>query len=230
MDMKKILPPESAAATIFNRFAAEIGNGGLAEETRRVCILAALAACGGQAAFRAELCDAFDGGLSPAAAHETVLQAAAYLGYGRALPFLQILCEEFSARGIPVPAATEESAEERTARGERAQVEIFGEQMKGFASSGDEFSREINRFLSENCFGDYYVRAGLDYAQREAVTFCLLAAQGDCEPQLTSHAAANLRIGNDAQTLKALVLQMLPYIGYPRSLNALACVRKACEK
>ena len=30
MDMKKILPPESAAATIFNRFAAEIGNGGIA--------------------------------------------------------------------------------------------------------------------------------------------------------------------------------------------------------
>ena len=107
-------------------------------------------------------------------------------------------------------------------------MDIFGEQMKGFAASGDEFSRGINRFLSANCFGDYYVRAGLSYAQREAVTFCILAAQGGCEPQLTSHAAANLRVGNGAQMLKELVLQMLPYIGYPRALNALACLRKAC--
>ena len=29
------------------------------------------------------------------------------------------------------------------------------------------------------------------------ITFCFLAAQGGCEPQLTSHAAANMRIGND---------------------------------
>lgn len=99
--------------------------------------------------------------------------------------------------------------------------------MKGFATSGDALSREINGFLSENCFGDYYVREGLTYAQREAVTFCILAAQGGCEPQLTSHAGANLKAGNDAQFLKTLVLQMLPYIGYPRSLNALACIRKA---
>ena len=228
MDPKKVLPPESAAATIFNRFAAEIGNGGLAEETRRVCILAALAACGGKEAFAEELKEALGAGLSPLAAHEAVLQSAAYLGMGRALPFLQALYAEFGSRGFPVPTEGAASAAERTARGEAAQVDIFGEQMKGFAASGDEFSRGINRFLSANCFGDYYVRAGLSYAQREAVTFCILAAQGGCEPQLTSHAAANLRVGNGAQTLKELVLQMLPYIGYPRALNALACLRKAC--
>lgn len=227
MDPKKVLPPESAAAVIFGRFAGGIPRGKADEETRRVCILAALAACGGKEAFAEELKEALDAGLSPLAAHEAVLQSAAYLGMGRALPFLQALYAKFSARGLSVPAEEDASAEARAARGEAAQVDIFGEQMKGFAASGDELSREINRFLSENCFGDYYVRAGLSYAQREAVTFCLLAAQGGCEPQLTSHAAANLRVGNDAQFLKDLILHMLPYIGYPRSLNALACLRKA---
>ena len=95
MDPKKVLPPESAAATIFNRFAAEIGNWGLAEETRRVCILAALAACGGKEAFAEELKEALGAWLSPLAAHEAVLQSAAYLGMGRALPFLQALYAEF---------------------------------------------------------------------------------------------------------------------------------------
>ena len=55
------------------------------------------------------------------------------------------------------------------------------------------------------------------------ITFCFLAALGGCEPQLTSHAGANLRIGNDNAFLIQVISQCLPYIGYPRSLNALRC-------
>ena len=59
------------------------------------------------------------------------------------------------------------------------------------------------------------------------ITFCFIAAQGGCEPQLTSHAAGNMNLGNDKDFLYRVVSQILPYIGYPRSLNALACVDKA---
>ena len=90
-------------------------------------------------------------------------------------------------------------------------------------------SRHINRWLADNCFGDYYTRGGLDYKQREMITFCFLAAQGGCEPQLTSHAGANLRIGNDKAFLIQVISQCLPYIGYPRSLNALRCVNDAAQ-
>lgn len=55
------------------------------------------------------------------------------------------------------------------------------------------------------------------------ITFCFLAAQGGCEPQLTSHAAANMKIGNDKAFLIKVISQCLPYIGYPRSLKALRC-------
>ena len=37
------------------------------------------------------------------------------------------------------------------------------------------------------------------------------------------------RIGNDKAFLIRVISQCLPYIGYPRSLNALACVNKAAE-
>ena len=84
--------------------------------------------------------------------------------------------------------------------------------------------------LSDNCFGDYYTRKGLNYQQREMITFCFLAAQGGCEPQLTSHAGANMRIGNDKAFLIQIISQCLPYIGYPRSLNALRCVNEAAAK
>ena len=99
--------------------------------------------------------------------------------------------------------------------------------MKDFYRSGPEESRHINRWLADNCFGDIYTRSGLNYGQREVITFCFLAAQGGCEPQLISHAAANMKIGNDKQFLIRVISQCLPYIGYPRSLNALRCVDKA---
>lgn len=103
---------------------------------------------------------------------------------------------------------------------------MFGPHMKGFYLSGPEESRHINKWLADNCFGDYYTRRGLDDRQREMMTFCFLAAQGGCGPQLTSHAAANIRIGNDRQFLIRVISQCLPYIGYPRSLNALRCVNE----
>ena len=102
--------------------------------------------------------------------------------------------------------------------------------MKEFYKSGPEESRHINHWLADNCFGDYYTRSGLDDKQREMITFCFLAAQGGCEPQLTSHAAANMRIGNDKQFLIDVISACVPFIGYPRSLNALHCVEEAAKK
>ena len=58
-------------------------------------------------------------------------------------------------------------------------------------------------------------------------TFCLLAAQGGCEPQLISHAKGNFAVGNDRLFLIQVVSQCVPYLGYPRSLNALNCIDKA---
>ena len=71
--------------------------------------------------------------------------------------------------------------------------------------------------------------SGLLASHREMITFCFLAALGGCEPQLTSHAGANLRIGNDNAFLIQVISQCLPYIGYPRSLNALRCVNDAAQ-
>ena len=62
------------------------------------------------------------------------------------------------------------------------------------------------------------------------MTFCYLYAQGGVEPQLISHAKANMRNGNKKQFLINIISQNIPYIGYPRSLNALRCVNKAADE
>lgn len=43
-------------------------------------------------------------------------------------------------------------------------------------------------------------------------------------------ASANMNVENDKKFLIKVISQCLPFIGYPRSLNALACVNKAAEK
>jgi 4-carboxymuconolactone decarboxylase len=42
-----------------------------------------------------------------------------------------------------------------------------------------------------------------------------------------SHVAANLNVGNGREVLLAVVTQLLPFIGYPRTLNALRVIDDA---
>lgn len=198
----------------------------LDEVTRHMAILATLLGCQGTEAFRRELPQALDAGVTPVMAKEVVYQAVDYLGIGRVLPFLDITNEVLKARGVALPLEGQATTtmEERLEKGAQTQADIFGPQMLEAWKTG-----HINRWLAANCFGDYYTRTGLTLAQREMITFCYLAAQGGCEPQLTAHAKGNMNLGNDKAFLIRVISQCLPYIGYPRSLNAVACVNKAAE-
>ena len=193
--------------------------------TRHMAILATLLGCQGVDAFRAVLPEALDT-LTPVMVKEVVYQATDYLGIGRVLPFVKVADEVLTARGVALPLEGQATttAEDRLEKGVDAQVTIFGEGMKEAWKAGI-----VNRWLGANCFGDYYTRKGLDLRQRELITFCFLSAQGGCEPQLTAHAKGNMNLGNDAAYLTRVVLQCLPYIGYPRSLNAMGCIKKAAE-
>lgn len=194
--------------------------------TRYTAILAALIGCQGVDEYRLMLPGALAAGIAAVAVKEIVYQAVDYLGIGRVLPFLNVTNEIFEKCGIllPLEGQCTTTMENRLEKGVQAQAEIFGEHMKEAWKAG-----HINRWLAANCFGDYYTRTGLDLAQREMITFCFLMAQGGCEPQLTAHAKGNMNLGNDKDFLIRVVSQCLPYIGYPRSLNAIACINKAAE-
>ena len=219
---------------IFESFAFDevIHQGNLDDRTRFMAILAALLGCQGLEEFKMMLPAALNMGVTPVEVKEIVYQSAAYLGIGRVFPFLKAVNEELTSRGISLPLEGQSTTtpETRLAAGNQVQVDILGEGMRDFQNSGPEESRHINKWLADNCFGDYYTRTGLDNKQREMITFCFLAAQGGCEPQLTSHAAANLRIGNGKDFLIQIISQCLPYLGYPRSLNALRCVNDAAAQ
>lgn len=199
----------------------------LDDVTRHMAIISVLLGCQAIDVFRMELPRALDAGLTPVMAKEIIYQAVDYLGIGRVLPFLDAANEALEFRGIKLPLEGQATTtlDNRLEKGIEAQAAIFGEHMKEAWKAG-----HINRWLAANCFGDYYTRTGFDLKQRELITFCFLFAQGGCEPQLIAHAKGNMNLGNSKDFLLRVISQCLPYIGYPRSLNAVTCVNRAAEE
>jgi 4-carboxymuconolactone decarboxylase len=169
---------------------------------------------------------ALDVGVTPVEVKEIVYQAVPYAGMGRVSDFLHATNEVFRSRGIAFPLEGQSTTTARTrhAEGLTIQKRFFGERIDAMIAQSPKDQLHIQHFLSANCFGDWYSRNGLDLKTRELLTFAMLAALGGCEPQLAGHVAGNLTIGNDRRVLIDTLTQLLPFIGYPRTLNALRVV------
>ena len=184
-------------------------------DNKNLClsILAALIGCHGLEEFQSIIHSVLMT-LSPVEVKEIIYQALAYLGLGRVYPFLAVINNVLEREKIELPLEPQSTTTKKTRRtkGTKVQCKIFGDEMKDFWKSGPEETRHINKWLAENCFGDYYTRKGLDIKERELITFCFLAAQGGCEPQLTAHALGNMKVGNDKEFLIRVVSQIVPFI------------------
>lgn len=217
----------------FNNFVFDevASQGNIEERTKYLAILSSLLGCQGKELFEVMVKAALNANVTPVEIKEVVYQSVAYLGIGKVYPFLKMTNRVFKDNGIQLPLEPQSTtnSDTRLLAGAQTQVDIFGEHMAEFYKSGPEESRHINRWLAGNCFGDYYTRNGLNHQEREMITLCFLAAQGGCEPQLTSHADANIKVGNDKQFLIDVISQCMPFIGYPRTLNALRCINEAAK-
>lgn len=158
--------------------------------------------------------------------HETILQATPYIGIAKARPALIALQKGFKKAGVKLTeAAGTVNDATRYEAGLNLQKQIFGAEHidKGTANTPAD-AKFIREFLAANCFGDYYTRKVLDLKQRELITFTAIATLGGCDSQVRSHVGANISVGNSRQDLLNTLTVMLPYIGYPRSLNTLAAI------
>jgi 4-carboxymuconolactone decarboxylase len=213
----------------FDNFAFDevLGHGDLDTRTRLMVQLAAIIASQAVNEYRAMLGAALNVGVTPVEAKEIVYQAVPYVGMAKVFDFLHTTNDVLSARGIelPLPGQSTTTPQTRMERGRAVQAQIIGEDRVDalYASApGDE--QHIQRFLSANCFGDHLTRTGIDVPTRELLTFAMLVSLGGCEPQVKGHVAANLNVGNDRIRLLDVLTQLIPFIGYPRTLNGLRVV------
>jgi 4-carboxymuconolactone decarboxylase len=213
----------------FGNFAFDevIAHDDLDVRTRLMVQLAALIGCQAQGEYRVMLGAALTVGVTPVQVKEILYQAVAYVGMGKAFDFLHITNEVLTAAGVelPLPVQSTTTPETRAELGFAVQSQVVGaERMASLYADAPADELHIQRWLSANCFGDHYTRGGLDLPTRELLTFAILVAQGGCDPQVRSHVAGNLNVGNGRQVLIDVLSQLLPFIGYPRTLNGLRAV------
>jgi len=166
-------------------------------------------------------------GVTPIEIKEILYQAVPYVGMAIAFEFLHIANEVFAEQGISLPLEPQSTttAGTRAKEGLAVQTKIIGKEIvdKLYALAPQD-QQHIQRLLSANCFGDYLTRDGLDISIRELLTLSFLVSLGGCEPQVKGHVAANIRVGNDRARLIDVMTQLLPFIGYPRTLNGLRAI------
>lgn len=88
---------------------------------------------------------------------------------------------------------------------------------------------DFTKYLVEFAFGEIYAREG-DLKHREVVAISSLATMGGCDPQLETHVHGALNVGLTEAEIVECVMTLIPYIGFPKALNAMAVVKRVIEK
>jgi len=215
---------------IFDNFAFDeiISHGGLDIKTRMMMIMASTLASQALSEYKVMLDASLNVGVTPVEIKEILYQSVPYVGIAKVLDFIHAANDLLERRGIQLPLEGQftTSQETRYEKGLELQKKIFGEMIEKMYNDSPKDQLHIQKYLSANCFGDYYTRKGLDIGTKELLTFVMLISLGGAEPQVKGHIQGNVNVGNDKAKLLSVITQLLPYIGYPRTLNAIRCLNE----
>lgn len=77
-------------------------------------------------------------------------------------------------------------------------------------------------------FGGTYQREGLELRDRQMLNIAALSAMGGVEPQLTGHIKTAVNVaGMTKEEVAECLVHLMPYIGVPKTLAAMRCLKAA---
>lgn len=88
---------------------------------------------------------------------------------------------------------------------------------------------DLRKLIIEFAYGDIYSRKGLDEKKRALVVISSVVTQGAL-PQIKTHVARGLQIGLTPTEIVEAMMQLIPYVGFPRVQNALTVVNQLFEE
>lgn len=186
--------------------------------------IATLATEGDTALLEDEIEKAIKSGVAPVEIRETLYQGMSYVGLSRIDRAEKVFMQTLEDLNLPTELENAGTVDDsnRFKDGLAVQQGIFGaEHINAMHESTPEEAKHLNvDLLTGFCFGDVYTRKALPLKEREFLTFVYIAALGGCEPQVAAHAQGNLNVGNTREMLLDALTVMVPYIGFPRTLNA----------
>ncbi len=162
-------------------------------------------------------------GVKPIEIREALYHVAPYIGFPKVFEALDTANEVFTAHGVKLPLEYQGTTTDadRFEKGLAFQVEAYGERINQMRDATPDYQRHLQDDLSAFCFGDTYTRGTLDYKMREMLTMAVIGTLGTGEPQYKSHVAGTLAAGATKEEVIGVITTMNPYIGFPRTLNAL---------
>ena len=108
--------------------------------------------------------------------------------------------------------------EERT---EQKMQELFHSHAAGDEGSDGEFMQILQGYI----FGDVCYTGSLDNRMRELVTVTVLTVLSAL-PQIKAHVGASLNAGCTPVEIREAVYQCAPFIGFPKTLNAISAMNE----
>lgn len=93
----------------------------------------------------------------------------------------------------------------------------------------NEIAPDVGQYIVEFAFGDIYTRPTLSLQEREAITIASLLTAGGCEAQLKVHLNAALNVGISREKILEVIIQCIPYVGFPRVLNAVGVAKEVFQ-
>lgn len=204
-----------------------IEHGVLSDKQKAIVILTTLTASGTHEVMEKYVLAALRAGVSANEVRETLIQCTPYVGMEKVNLALKEAYKAFEKAGVADTVTDQGTVDENTrfSEGLAVQQEIFGaDNINNMRASAPQELKHIQDYISAYCFGDFYTRKTLDLKMRELITFCAICSLGGCEPQAKAHAAANISVGNTREMLIDAITQCLPFIGFPRTLNAISCI------
>jgi len=215
---------------VFDNFAFDevIGSSNIDIKTRVMAIMASTIASQALTEYKMFVNAALNVGITPVEVKEVLYQSVPYVGIAKVIDFIYATNEILTECGIELPLKGQSTTtpETRHEKGLALQKEIFGEMIDKMYQTSPKNQLHIQKHLSANCFGDYLTRTGLNIETRELLTYSMLISMGGAELQVKGHIQGNINVGNNKETLIDITTQLLPYIGYPRTLNALKCLNE----
>jgi 4-carboxymuconolactone decarboxylase len=215
---------------VFDDFAFDevINHDAMDTKTRVLLIMASTIGSQALSLYKMYVNAALNIGITPVEIKEVLYQSVPYLGISKVMDFINATNEIFTERNISLPLVSQSTTtpETRMEKGLTKQKEIFGDLIDDMYNNSQKDLLHIQKYLSANCFGDYITRNGMDLKTREMVTLSFLISLGGTESQIKGHIQGNANVGNDRQIVINLITQLLPYVGYPRTLNAIQCLNE----
>ncbi|MFE0251252.1 carboxymuconolactone decarboxylase family protein [Streptomyces sp. NPDC059010] len=214
---------EWAYADIFDRPGLDL----LERELVTVGALVALGDTAPQLNFHIDA--ALRVGVPPVELVEALIHLVPFTGFPRVLNAIGVARTVFTEHGVTIEPPVMADDRDRYERGAENLVKIDGQHGLDVIASLDDIAPDLGRFIVEFTFGDVYHRPWLSPRRRQLVTVAALTALGDTAPQLRVHIGAALNVGLDPAQVVEILLQVTPYAGFPRVLNAIRTAREVFE-